>query len=334
MVRFFRYTVLLVALLFWAAGLSSTVSHWLYQAGIIVDDYVHGDLYRLSTLPQFKDQQPVCPTANRASDTASTHLYIIGDSFTEPQRISQSDFSVSRLQRVKWDNLQRAQLDPTKRNVLLLETVERHFRQIFARPVRELIVETDTSRSPAPQLSWRRRLGDDIHMSDIEERLESSLFSRDWAFWFKELKASFTLRWFNRWSTGVSLSSDQRHIYLHSDTDTTNTLLSSFSRLPDSELNTLIDSVNSVADRYRQLGFDEVYLSIIPNKATIVGSNPGVYNHLIERVQHHPALRVRTVDAYTPFKQSTTEPYLLGDTHWNCTGRGLWLAQVWQTIRL
>ncbi|GAB3558455.1 hypothetical protein [Spirosoma fluminis] len=329
--RILRYSVLLFALVLWAGGLSSTVAHWLYQINVIVDDYRYGDLYRISALPQFKLPQPVCPTSNRASDTASTHLYIIGDSFSEEQRISRSDFRVSHFQRVKWDFTQRAQLDTTKRNVLILETVERHFRGIFARPVRELTVVPDTAQHPLPRQSWYRRLYNDLHRTDMEERLQSALFSQDWAFWFKELKAQLTLNWFNRWSTGVSLSRDQQHIFINSDTDTSSAL-SSYSRLPDNEVNTLIDSVNSVAARYRQLGFDEVYLSIIPNKASIVEPNRAPYNHLIERVQQHPNLQIPTIDTYGAFKQASPSPYLKSDTHWTCEGRAIWLSLVRQKL--
>ena len=330
--RFLRYTVLLVALVLWAGGFSSTVSHWLYDLGVIVDDYRHGDLYRISALPQFKDNQPVCSPSNRASDTASTHLYIIGDSFSEEQRINQNDFRVSRYQRLKWGFPQRAQLNPAKRNVLLIETVERHFREHFAQPVNDLVIIRDTLQTPAPKQSWWKQLSSDLHRSDMEERLSSALFSHDWAFWFKELKSSLTLNWFNRASKGVSLSHDQRNIFLDFDTDTTQRRLSSFAPLTNREVNTLVDSVNSVADRYQKLGFDEVYLSIIPNKASILEPNRGAYNHLIERIQNHPMLHVKTVNTYTPYKQAIQPPYLKGDTHWNCLGRSIWLRAVWQTI--
>src|SRR5919199_1231859 len=156
--RILRYSVLLIALLLWAGGLSSTVAHWLYGINVIVDDYRYGDLYRISALPQFKQAQPTCPASNRASDTASTHLYIIGDSFSEEQRIGQDDFRVSYYKRVKWDFPQRAQLNTRKRNVLLLETVERHFRDHFSRPVNELVVQQDSASNPTPEQPWYRQL--------------------------------------------------------------------------------------------------------------------------------------------------------------------------------
>lgn len=334
MKKIVTYCIVLFTLVLWSGGLSTTVLHGLYQAGIVADDYRFGDLYRLSALPQFKQAQPVCPSTPLSGDTATTHLYIIGDSFSEEQRISRADFSVSHYQRVAWDHRQRAQLDPSKRNVLVFESVERHFREHFARPVRELAVETDTAQTPATQLPLRRRLSSEFHWTGVEERLESVLFSQDWAFWFKELKARLTFDWFGRVSTGVSESTDGRHLFLRSDTDTTKTLNSSFSRLTDHEVNTLVDSVNAVADWYKRLGFDEVYLSIIPNKASILETSRNDYNRLIERVQQSPKLRVIPIDVFTPYRNANSSPYLLSDTHWNCTGRAVWLDQVRKTARL
>lgn len=329
-----RYLVLAVALLLWAGGLSTTVSRWLYKAGVIVDDYRFGDLYRLSALPQFKQAQPVCPVESFSSDTVSTHLYIIGDSFTEPQRIGQSDFPVSHYERVAWEQHHRVQLNPARRNVLLLESVERHVREHFATPVTELTVETDTTQTSAGRVPLRKRLSREFHWNGVEERLESTLFSQDWAIWFRELKARLTFDWFNRVSTGVSVSTDKRHLFLRSDTDTTERLKSSFFPLTDREVNALVDSVNAVAERYKKLGFDDVYLSIIPNKASILESGRSDYNRLIERVQQSTRLRVKTIDVFGPYQRTNPPPYLLGDTHWNCTGRAIWLNQVRKTARL
>ena len=123
-------------------------------------------------------------------------------------------------------------------------------------------------------------------------------------------------------------------MFLHLDTDTTLKVVSSFSGLTDREVNTLVDSVNAVAKQYRQLGFDEVYLSIIPNKATILETNRTDYNHLIERIQRNPNLVVPTINVYDSYKHSTLSPYLKSDTHWNCEGRAMWLEQVRKKIRI
>ena len=329
--RILRYTVLLIAIIFWGGGVSTTVSRWLYRTGVIADDYRYGDLYRLSALNQFKTAQPVCPPSNRASDSASTHLYLIGDSFSESQRLSRDDFRVSHYQRVGWDNQQRIELDSTKRNVLLIESVERHFREHFGRGVKEFVVERDTARYPLPEPTIFQRISHEIHWSDVEERLESALFSQNWAFWFKELKASLTLDWFDRANASVSLSKNHRYLFLNSDTNPDKPLNSSFVAIKDREIEALVDSANSAVVRYRKLGFDAVYLSIIPNKATILEKERNDYNHLIERVQNNPRLTVPTIDTYRAFEQSPVSPYLKSDTHWNCEGRSIWLGLVHKT---
>ena len=334
--RVLRYTILVIALTLWGAGLSTTVARWLYGLNVIVDDYRYGDLYRLAPLPQFKLPQPVCPSPNRSSDTAATHLYIIGDSFTEPQRLTKSDFQVSHFQRVAWSFSLPVQLDPAKRNVLLIESVERHVREHFIQPVRELVVETDTSQLANERTPIYKRIYDDFHRADVEERLESALFSQDWAYWFKELKAKLTLNWFDRAYPSVSLSTDRQNVFLHSDTDTTKAkvLNSSFSPLTDREVNTLVDSINATADRYQKLGFNEIYLSLIPNKASILEPNRGIYNHLIERIQANPRLRIPTVNTYGVFSKNPSGIYLTGDTHWTCEGRSKWLDLVRQKLRI
>lgn len=328
--RILHYLILIIALVLWSGGLSTTVSRWLYGLGVIVDDYRYGDLYRLAPLPQFKSSHVVCPSANRSSDTSSTHLYLIGDSFTEPQRLSQSDFRVSHYQRVAWAYHLPVQLNPEKRNILLIESVERHVREHFVQPVRELDVRADTNQMAHPDPTLSQRIKNDFHRTDIEERLESVLFSHDWAFWVKELKAKLTLDWFDRAYPSVGLSKDRKHVFMNFDTDTTKAkvLNSSFSPLTDREVNTLVDSINATADHYRKLGFNEVYLSMIPNKASILEPNRGTYNHLIERIQANPKLRVTVVNTYDTFRKNPTGVYLKSDTHWSCEGRAIWLDLV------
>lgn len=329
-----KYITLFLAIALWAGGCSRSVMKWFYQTNVIADDYRYGDLYRLSNLPQFKDPQTSCreletPSPTQSGDATNTHLYVIGDSFTEFPRIDQRDFPVSHYQYVHWDNRKEVQLDTTKRNILLLETVERHFREHFSRPIAELTVVADTTKRTAPEpVAWKRQLFDQIQSKGIEERLETVLFSQDLFLWFKELKASINLSWFDRVPPTVGISQDRQHLFVDLDTDTTKHLNSSFALLSDKEVNVLVDSVNATAARFQKQGFDAVYLSMIPNKASILDPGQGPYNHLIERVQQHPRLRVPFADVYSVYAKQPKQVYALGDSHWNCTGRALWLTSV------
>ncbi|OIN58346.1 hypothetical protein [Arsenicibacter rosenii] len=344
MTRLLRYSLIGIAFLLWLGGCSGSVMHWMYQTGFIADDYRFGDLYRLSSLPQFKEPQLPCDDPALVQTDSSARpvsLYIIGDSFSEPQRLSQTAFQraglpVTYYRRVHWEDQMQVKLDTSQYNVLMLESVERHFREHFAHPVHSLAVVQDTSHTATKaesQKTWRRQLFDQIQSKGIEERLETVLFSQDLFLWLKELKASLTLHLFDRFSPTVGLSKDRQHVFVDLDVDTTKVLNSSFAPLSNKEVKLLVDSLNNAAKRYRKAGFDAVYLSIIPNKATILDPSRGAYNHLIERIQQHPRLQIPVIDVYSTYKASHEPVYATGDSHWNCTGRRIWLNQVVKTIR-
>jgi hypothetical protein len=341
MMKFLRYIVLFFAITIYLGGCSSSILRSYYNAGLIADDYRYGDLYRLANLPQFKARQAACPPGVPASAPRQPyHLYLLGDSFTEPGRISAADFTASHYQYVHWDKPHAIQLDTTKTNILILETVERHFREHFSRGVDELRVMADTTRPPvsgAVSLSWSQRI-QDLEMvfstrDAVNERLENLLFSSDFFLWFKEVKAQLNYQWFERVNPKVTVTPGGSHLLYGIDTDTS-TISASFTPLEQPELNRLVDSVNHVAARYRKLGFDQVYLNIIPNKTSILAYYLGEYNRLIDRVQRHPHLEVPIIDVYTPFKASPSSVYEVSDSHWNCQGRSIWLREVDKKLNL
>ena len=200
MLRFFRYLALLLAIVLYAGGCSRDALQYFYRTGVAADDYRYGDLYRLANLPQFKEEATTCPSVLPVVTPAgqTTSLYIIGDSFTEPERLSARDFPVVAYRRIKWENPGRVQLDTTNRNILLIETVERHFRDHFSQPVTALTVVADTSQKPAPpNLTVGERVRNFVGLlqpaAAVEERLETLLFGHGWALWWKERKAGFNL---------------------------------------------------------------------------------------------------------------------------------------------
>ncbi|MEZ0484055.1 hypothetical protein [Fibrella aquatica] len=335
--KFTKILLLLVVCLLWLGGCSQTMMRYLYKTNVIADDYQYGDLYRLSNLPQFKDPVAPCPPRTFLSDTARTHLYVIGDSFTEPERLGKQDLPVSYFKRVQWDKQDTVQLDPAAHNVLLIESVERHFREHAAASasIQNLLVVKDTNRTNSPETdvpSLGKQLADAIHSEGIEERLETVLFSQAIFLWFKELKATLNLAFFERVSPNVSLSQNKEHLFIALDTDSTKLLNAGTSPLSDQEVNGLVSTINKTATHYQSVGFDKVILSIIPNKATILDPTLKPYNYLIERVQRHPDLNVPVVDIYSLYRQQTKSVYALGDSHWNCTGRALWLNTIANTL--
>lgn len=268
---------------------------------------------------------------------------MIGDSFTEGQFLNQSDLPIHKLTWYHWYyNLNQAmQIDTTARNVLLLETVERHLRERAAVPLNNPIVTSTpqgSTKDSQPQMSWLTSFASQIKTAlfmqyNISERLEIVLFSHDFFLWFCELKASLNLWLFNRVAPTVTLSKNKQHLFVGSDTDVTIPLTYPFSPLTDAEVDRLVTQLNAIAARFQKAGFDKVILSVIPNKITLLEPDRGAYNHLIERVQQHPRLRLTIVDLYTPYSRMHIAPYAVGDAHWNCQGRQIWLDAVAKALR-
>ena len=335
MKTFLKYLFLFIGALLWIVGCVPTFRKTAFEWGLTKDSYRYGDLYRLSNLPQFKQEQLPCNNTPRFnSPTDSTALYIIGDSFTEHQRVVKQDFNVGAYTRIHWNEAETIQLDTSRRNILVLQTVERHFREHFAAEVRNFTVGPKQPKvSEFSFENWVTEVYQSFEetLKESEESLASFLFSGDIFLTLKEWKANLNLQWFGRHSDQVALSPDKTQLLFVWDTDSSR-ITSSFKHLPDEELKTLIKQVNQTRKHYKSLGFDEVYLSIIPNKTSIVAPNLGPYNHLIERVQRDSTLQVPFIDVWTPYTQRPTTVYSLSDTHWSCTGRAIWLEKVNEVI--
>ena len=328
---FLKYLLLFIAALLWVVGCVPTFRKTAFEWGLTKDSYRYGDLYRLSNLPQFKEEQLPCSNAPRFdSPTDSTALYIIGDSFTEHQRVGKQDFNVGAYTRIHWNETETIQLDTSRRNILVLQTVERHFREHFAAEVRNFTFGSQQLKVSKFSLEgWMSGVYQSFEetLKESEESLASFLFSGDIFLTLKECKASINLQWFDRHNDQVALSPNKTQLLFVWDTDSSR-ITSSFKHLPENELKTLIHQVNQTSDYYKSLGFDEVYLSIIPNKTSIVAPNLGSYNHLIERVQRDSLLQTPFIDVWTPYSQQSTTVYSLSDTHWSCTGRAIWLEKI------
>ncbi len=335
-----KYSILLVFSLLWVVGCHPIFRRAAFEWGLTQDSYRYGDLYRLSNLAQFKQPTEVCPKkfANTHSKN-NVALYIIGDSFTEKERINASDFNTNGYLRLHWNDSLHTSLDSSKRNILVLQTVERHFREHFAAPVHQLIIDNGrhTASESQKDVAVQQSNVQDIFLmaykdaekilKESEESLISFLFSGDFFLRFKEWKAALNLHYFGRHSDQVALSPDGKNILFCWDTDSSR-ITSSFKYLPDNELINLVQQVNQTREYYRKQGFNEVYLSIIPNKTSIVAPEMGNYNHLIERVQQHPLLQTPFIDIWTTFSKNRQTVYSLSDTHWSCQGQMLWLEEI------
>ena len=319
------------------------------------DKNKYGDLYGLSYLARFR--QPVgglyydersYPTANKDID-----LWIIGDSFLAHTLKPGNDAYLKNANlRDMWWGLRdkkprKLDFRQSKINVLIFEATERFVRDDVGR---RRAVETDVlpAFEPAagtdgvamstslqerlrPTLIWLLTPG---HGDKVDQNLETLFFGYEFLAPIKEAKAALNYSGFARTAPYVYASPDGNRLF-YSDTMSDDLNGSSYKPIPDAELDNIVANLNLIADTYRQKGFDEVFLSLTPNAATITARDPRPYNQLIPRLQRHPALRMRVIDIYSRMKQMP-EPdalYWPNDTHWTSNGFKLWVDAANEAFR-
>jgi hypothetical protein len=300
----------------------------------------NGDLVSLSYLDfvsEFKlpkNQLPILrPAYNGPKNTA---LYLHGDSYS--YHLHDTDFAgLAAFYPIDRNHGLNYHLDSTKRNILIIEVSERYVRAYFSglQIFNELCDSVIRKKSIAgwswtnPPARYASFLNS-FHISDlfnkyINQNLQCNLFNYNFIIPMFEYKAALNYYVFNRASGDVVISNDRQFLFLKETVSKTD-ITSSYAPLAGADITLLVDNFNKIYDHYKENGFREVYLSIIPNSATII--QPDGYNNLIPLIQQDPRLRMKVIDAYTNFRRSAKLLYLPGDTHWNNTGRQLWLDLV------
>lgn len=329
--KIIKYCVLLIAILLWLQAYFPLIYN---TTKLFPDDYRYGDLYRLSYLPEFKEKAIKCPTATIHSPKQNTNLFLIGDSFTEEGRVSKDDFDVANYTYTHWAKQADIQLDSTKRNILILETVERSFKEHFSQKAANFNTDKNSQIESENQKPWQQILKEKFNKSTefifpkgIEERLEHTLFNYDFFLQFRELKAHLNYKIFGRIEPKVVLSKDEKSLFYFEEADSTNEH-SAFYPVSQQEIDMLIQNINETRKTYLKAGFDEVYLSVIPNKVSILSPDLGKYNHLIQRIQADKRVETPIIDTYSDYLKTPNKIYLKSDTHWSCAGRDIWLEKV------
>lgn len=322
MKKLIAYIFILFFSFWWATGCSPKLDKILVQRGIVLDDYRYGDLYRFSNLAQFKSLIEPCPV-HPPIQSKPISLHIAGDSFTEDGRIKKSDFTVTEMSRSHIADTSYLFIDTNKVNVLIIETVERHFRERFLNQWSNLKINEMPKEKKVEEKKFSLK---DFEIPYNEELHYSMIFSSDFFLRIKEKKAKFFQKYFDKIDPNVKITKDNKNIVYAIAFDSSPTSI--FYPLYDAEIDSIVVNMNRTADAYKKLGFKEVYFSIIPNKATAVGQHDGPYNHLIERVQQNPLLTANVIDMYKPLSLGKDRFYYLGDTHWNCQGKQIWTNKV------
>lgn len=300
-----------------------------------------GDLVGMSYLYYVKDfhkpRQRVFAPRN-CNNGKAVNLVLWGDSYT--MHFRDTDFCADRFQygRRFFSSLEY-EIDSSKKNVLIIESTERTIRDYFinnrmANEVKPKIVK------PEFALTLQQNIGKvlaGITMPDvttffnenINQNIEYNLFNYNFISPIRKLKALVNYIAFNRASGNVVVADRGDRMFLK---ETTSNKLNEGYATPisDKEIHKLVEVINDLDRRYRAAGFDEVYLSIIPNAVTIF--QPKGYNMLIPRIQNHKALKMKCIDIYTPFMKKPDGMFWKGDTHWSNSGADVWLKIVNKVI--
>ncbi|MDB5239932.1 MAG: hypothetical protein JWP57_557 [Spirosoma sp.] len=343
-----RWLFLLVSGLVLVVGLSPSMQRWLDQHGYIPNQYIYGDLYNLTNLPGFKEDDFMANDKLAEADKPARHyhdvdLYTIGDSFTD---IDTSFYAGNRNAHI-WVGFKPptlVTLDSTKKNILVIQFIERVLQErlywpdyqrmymdagyALKNPPTAAVTQVKKNPNPVPAPSAPRWLSARF-AEQINQRLEFLLFNGWLATRFKEAKAQLMLTLFGR-VTGGFISKDRQHLFYQAEVDTAY-VLSAFRKIPDQKLDTVVNNLNTMRQHYLRMGFDEVYLCMVPNKVTVLEPTYGRYNHQIERIEAHPWLQMPFISTIDSLRQHP-DWYHLGDGHWNNQGKRFWLRQVNQLV--
>ena len=317
-----KYIALFFTAVLWFAGCSGDFAQWLFDHKLIKDDYRYGDLYRMSNLPQFRELKETCEV-NAPVKNSQVHLVLAGDSFTEEGRVQEDYLSAGKFTRIRVDEQTEVDLDTSDYNVLVIETVERHFRERFAKRW-NWVIPYDKNQTGDSRTWYKKIL--DLKMPYQTERHEAVLFGYDWTMKVREWKALLNYKLFHRVDEGVALNRSEEHLLYRLPTQ--NGISSAFDPVSDEEIIALIQHVNDTYTYYLDFGFDDVILSIIPNKTSILGQDLGKYNKLVLKIETNPDLRMPVIDICRDFISMGEKAYAMGDTHWSCEGQQIWLDKL------
>ena len=302
----------------------------------LIDSYRYGDLYRFSRLPDFRISLTSYAsevTPDTCSIPRTVNLYIIGDSYLG-KNFYQNDSVFCGVKRCIYaqhnaDGVKNVILNPSEKNILLLEIIETYHSALRDSNyfTKKLLTEENPKIETPDRIRALHTFFDDLMNNPlVNQNLEFNLFEYRIFRRFKEIKASLSYKWFNKLDDFVQVSPDGKYLLRRGTCFQSDG--SAFIPLSDAQIEEMVSAVNFAYTHYKSKGFDEVYLSIIPNPVTILyPTYYGVYNELIPRIQNHPKLLAKVVDAYGTFKDTDAQIYCYSDTHWTLDGFTLWLNE-------
>jgi hypothetical protein len=310
------------------SGLNNSFGIHQFPGGDLVSISYLDNVKRFQVRDGYEFVKPVADTGSRNID-----LYIYGDSYLMELPDSAFGYVNSyHFCRRGYEDVNYT-LDPHKKNILIIEIAERFARVEFElqetmRHFKKKQTETSSLLLSNHPVIYAKFPDLDIFNPDINRNLEFNLYG--YRFWdqVKFAKASLTYYLFKRAAGDAVVSDDGGRLFLK-ETMAENGRSSSYYSFDQREIQKMFFNLNATCEYYKADGFDEVYLSIIPNPVTIL--QPPHYNNLIPELQQADSLKcMHIIDMYNPFSKDPDPGRLfrVGDTHWSNKGIQLWLKTV------
>ena len=349
MKNLFSYIILVICISIYLIGLSEPltkkIAEYKYRTNSIwgSDKYRYGDLFGMSYYPGF--QIPLSMKATHAMEKCDTSrkiidLYALCDSYMWSMLPSDTFYcNVNKLEYAKINNFEylRVQLDTTKANILLIEFSERNtllmLQNHFTYLTEFLTIQGNKSLAPAAAITGASS-NSFIFNKNINSNLEFNIFETALFTPIKNFKATLNHSVLKTTDENVVLGPDKKYL-LYQPTLDPSLRTSSFTSISNSDIDTIVNRLNVLYFHYIEMGFTEVYFSIIPNPVTILYPNYNgyMYNNLIRRIQDHAALKNQVIDVYQDFKSAEFPIYFTSDSHWNMDGAYIWLNKLNNQLR-
>lgn len=313
-----------------------------YRYLVRSDRWRFGDLYGLCYLPGYKFRLEPFKKYVRDDPGPATNraLYIIGDSYLADKAL---DGAFDGFDEVKFLDRRFTfgpiVLDSSKQNYLIMEFAERNLNGFnFSRTAevkwtpqkiasRSNFNSNEAAGHTGPDLPTTipDRLNKAIFNKDLSRNLELLLFDDKLFTPVKELKASINYLLFGRVAKEVAVSSDKKRLLMNITVDTAYRE-SGFREVKAAEVSSISAQLAEANSYYLSIGFKTVFLSCIPNTASVCGEKRLPYNHLLERVE--AANQFPVIKVFDKLRSQPDNFFYRSDAHWGPAGLDSWVAAV------
>lgn len=311
-------------------GFSKKLKYLLFTS----DRFRLGDLYGKSFLPQFRykaDSYHTFIAPKVKNDKGKIDLYIYGDSFLADKNFDSIFINIRNVYFIdkRFNSTILPPYDTSITNILINEATERSF---FVPEVKEEITKKKFAVAILENKFWKV-LEEKIFHGLTEQNLEMLLF--DYTFYspIKEIKAMLLFHLFDRINNEVSISNDKKQLYLSITTDPKNRISSTF-KISNDNISTIVENWNITYDSFFEKGYDQCFLSIIPNSVSVYEYDLKNYNKKLERIESDKNVKFEIISVYKHYVSERNNVYMKNDAHWNNHGYNIWVKEVNNSLHL